>query len=326
MAEELILNELEAKIRALDEYKSKIGQLRTENGDLLSKLQSKEQDAMDVIKYLRSENDSLQEKLRIYAEDSEKAKEMTEKIVSRCRPRVKDPDPPAVGHESQRGSRLCHCRDGDTIQAQGRRQRERGIRWQMRKLQEELASLKSFKEQRDQYESTIARLREELAQEQTLAGGAQTGHDQCGKEAHRGEEVASLCFSCPILTLGCSRLQKEAHAQLMEIKRNTDEEGKVKNLEKSLSQVAKDFEREKERLVSKSKQDLQDTEVGGRRWARRRRGEGAQQDQEAGAGHHQPEIGGEERGEVRGGESGSRRGGRGLGLRDGEGMEIEGKE
>ena len=82
MAEELILNELEAKIRALDEYKSKINQLRNENGDLLSKLQSKEQDAMDVIKYLRSENDGLQEKLRIYAQDSEKAKEMTEKIVS----------------------------------------------------------------------------------------------------------------------------------------------------------------------------------------------------------------------------------------------------
>jgi len=291
------LNELEAKIRALDEYKSKIGQLRTENGDLLSKLQSKEQDAMDVIKYLRSENDSLQEKLRIYAEDSEKAKEMTEKIVMKAN---EDRDFAIAEMET----RFKH--------------KEEGRESEMRKLQEELASLKSFKEQRDQYESTIARLREELAQEQ---------------EAHR---QAMISVERKLIEEK-NRLQKEAHAQLMEIKRNTDEEvvnrldvstkrilqqnrrlaedlklhvqetaelqklkskleednkqlrrdlelneqqigeyakdrhrlsrevkdlqGKVKNLEKSLSQVAKDFEREKERLVSKSKQDLQDTEV-----------------------------------------------------------------
>ena len=68
--DELIINELEAKTRTLDEYKAKIEELRAENNDLLTKLQTKEEDAMKVIKYLREKNDELNDKLQIYSEES----------------------------------------------------------------------------------------------------------------------------------------------------------------------------------------------------------------------------------------------------------------
>jgi hypothetical protein len=289
MAEDLILNELEAKIRTLDEYKAKIEELRTENNDLLTKLQTKEQDAMEVIKYLRAENDSLQERLRIYSEESAKAKS-----------------------EAETTARAAYIeRDRAIAESDAEFQRKDAQRdAEVEKLTKELFALKAFKDRKEVLEGELERVHQELHD-------AQAAH----KEAMTGVERKLIEEK--------TRLQKEAHAQLMEIKRNTDEEvvnrldvstkrilqqnrrlaedlklhvqetaelqrvkakleeetkrlrrdlelneqqmneyaqdrlrhtkqtkdlqSKVKNLEKSLAQVVKDFERERERLLSKGK-------------------------------------------------------------------------
>lgn len=297
MAEDLILNELEAKIRTLDEYKAKIEELRVENNDLLSKLQTKEEDAMEVIKYLRAENDSLQEKLRIYSEESATAKadaETTVRTANEERDR-------AIAEMEAKFKVNEDTREGE-----------------VRKLREELFALKAFKDRKEVLEAELERVHQELTD-------AQAAH----KEAMTGVERKLIEEK--------TRLQKEAHAQLMEIKRNTDEEvvnrldvstkrilqqnrrlaedlklhvqetaelqrvkgkleeetkklrrdlelneeqmkeyaqdrfrhskqvkelqSKVKNLEKSLAQVVKDFERERERLLQKGKSDMHQTEV-----------------------------------------------------------------
>jgi len=297
MAEDLILNELEAKIRTLDEYKAKIEELRVENNDLLTKLQTKEEDAMEVIKYLRAENDSLQEKLRIYSEESATAKadaETTVRTANEERDR-------AIAEMEAKFKVNEDTREGE-----------------VRKLREELFALKAFKDRKEVLEAELERVHQELTD-------AQAAH----KEAMTGVERKLIEEK--------TRLQKEAHAQLMEIKRNTDEEvvnrldvstkrilqqnrrlaedlklhvqetaelqrvkvkleeetkklrrdlelneeqmkeyaqdrfrhskqvkdlqSKVKNLEKSLAQVVKDFERERERLLQKGKSDMHQTEV-----------------------------------------------------------------
>jgi len=289
MAEDLILNELEAKIRTLDEYKAKIEELRTENNDLLTKLQTKEQDAMEVIRYLRAENDSLQERLRIYSEESATAKSEAETTVR-------------TANEE---------RDRAIAEMEAEFQRNEGNReLEVDKLRKELFALKAFKDRKEVLEGELERVHQELHD-------VQAAH----KEAMTGVERKLIEEK--------TRLQKEAHAQLMEIKRNTDEEvvnrldvstkrilqqnrrlaedlklhvqetaelqrvkakleedtkrlrrdlelneqqmneyaqdrlrhtkqtkdlqSKVKNLEKSLAQVVKDFERERERLLSKGK-------------------------------------------------------------------------
>ena len=184
MAEELILNELEAKIRTLDEYKAKIAELRVENNDLLTKLQTKEQDAMEVIKYLRAENDSLQAKLRIYSEESATAKadaETTVRDANEARDR-------AIAEMEAQYEHKEETRKGEE-----------------RKLREELFALKAFKDRKEVLENELERVHQELYD-------AQAAH----KEAMTGVERKLIEEK--------TRLQKEAHAQLMEIKRNTDEE------------------------------------------------------------------------------------------------------
>jgi len=184
MAEELILNELEAKIRTLDEYKAKIEELRVENNDLLTKLQTKEQDAMEVIKYLRAENDSLQAKLRIYSEESATAKadaETTVRDANEARDR-------AIAEMEAQYEHKEETRKGEE-----------------RKLREELFALKAFKDRKEVLENELERVHQELYD-------AQAAH----KEAMTGVERKLIEEK--------TRLQKEAHAQLMEIKRNTDEE------------------------------------------------------------------------------------------------------
>jgi myosin heavy subunit len=289
MAEDLILNELEAKIRTLDEYKAKIEELRTENNDLLTKLQTKEQDAMEVIKYLRAENDSLQERLRIYSEESATAKSEAETTVRTA---------------NEERDRAIAEMEAEFKRNEGNRELE------VDKLRKELFALKAFKDRKEVLEGELERVHQELHD-------VQAAH----KEAMTGVERKLIEEK--------TRLQKEAHAQLMEIKRNTDEEvvnrldvstkrilqqnrrlaedlklhvqetaelqrvkakleedtkrlrrdlelneqqmneyaqdrlrhtkqtkdlqSKVKNLEKSLAQVVKDFERERERLLSKGK-------------------------------------------------------------------------
>lgn len=285
MAEDLILNELEAKIRTLDEYKAKIEELRVENNDLLTKLQTKEEDAMEVIKYLRAENDSLQEKLRIYSEESATAKSDAEATVRTA--------------NEERDRAIAEMEAKFKVNEDNRE-------GEVRKLREELFALKAFKDRKEVLEAELERVHQELTD-------AQAAH----KEAMTGVERKLIEEK--------TRLQKEAHAQLMEIKRNTDEEvvnrldvstkrilqqnrrlaedlklhvqetaelqrvkgkleeetkklrrdlelneqqmleyaqdrfrhskqvkdlqSKVKNLEKSLAQVVKDFERERERLL-----------------------------------------------------------------------------
>jgi hypothetical protein len=184
MAENLILNELEAKVRTLDEYKAKIEDLRIENSDLLTKLQTKEQDAMEVIKYLRSENDSLQDKLRMFAEESATAKSDAEATV-RTANEERDR---AIAEMEAKFKHNEEAREGD-----------------VRKLREELFALKAFKDRKEVLENELDRVHQELSD-------AQAAH----KEAMTGVERKLIEEK--------TRLQKEAHAQLMEIKRNTDEE------------------------------------------------------------------------------------------------------
>jgi DNA repair exonuclease SbcCD ATPase subunit len=181
MAEDLILNELEAKIRTLDEYKAKIEELRIENNDLLTKLQTKEQDAMEVIKYLRAENDSLQEKLRIYSEESATAKSDAETTVR------------TANEERDRAIAEMEAKFKHNEE-----QRETDVR----KLREELFALKAFKDREEVLETELKRVHQELSD-------AQAAH----KEAMTGVERKLIEEK--------TRLQKEAHAQLMEIKRNT---------------------------------------------------------------------------------------------------------
>jgi len=52
---------------------------------------------------------------------------------------------------------------------------------------------------------------------------------------------------------------KEKYRNSREVK---DLQNKVKNLEKSLSQVVKDFEKERDRLQSKGRQEKEELEVG----------------------------------------------------------------
>ena len=52
---------------------------------------------------------------------------------------------------------------------------------------------------------------------------------------------------------------KEKYKNSREVK---DLQNKVKNLEKSLSQVVKDFEKERDRLQSKGRQEKEELEVG----------------------------------------------------------------
>lgn len=63
------------------------------------------------------------------------------------------------------------------------------------------------------------------------------------------------------LELNEQQMQEYAQDRFRHSKKAKDLESKVKNLEKSLAQVVKDFERERERLVSKGQSDLHQTSV-----------------------------------------------------------------
>ena len=123
MAEELLINELEAKTRALDEFKSKIESLREENQDLLSQLQTKEHDTMEVIKHLRKENDRLQDELRVYQEEKEAAIKTAEDTIRQA---------------SEDRDRAIAEMEARTQQKEDARQAE------VRKLQEDLYHLKAL--------------------------------------------------------------------------------------------------------------------------------------------------------------------------------------
>jgi len=297
MAEELLMNELEVKTKALSDYKEKVEDLRVENLDILSQLQTKERDSMEVIKYLRKENEELQERLRKYKEEADSAREIAEKTM-RTANEERDR---AISEMETKFKNNDEVREAE-----------------VRKLREDLFSLKTFKDRKEVLEAELESVHQELFD-------AQTAH----KEAMSGVERKLIEEK--------TRLQKEAHAQLMEIKRNTDEEvvnrldvstkrilqqnrrlaedlklhvqetadlqrikaqleeenrrlkrdmelneqqvkeyakdrfkhsrevkelqTKVKNLEKSLSQVVKDFEKERDRLVGKGKQDMEESRV-----------------------------------------------------------------
>ena len=81
MAEELLLNELEAKSRILDEYRGKMEGLRKENQDLLTQLDTRERDNIEVVKYLQDENETLKEQLRKRMDESEISKETADKAI-----------------------------------------------------------------------------------------------------------------------------------------------------------------------------------------------------------------------------------------------------
>ena len=297
MAEELLVNELEAKTRSLDEFRARLEGLREENQSLLEQLHAKERDSMVVNKRLTEENESLKEKLEAFEKEAEEAK-----------------------LEAQQTARLAQEeRDLAIAEMEAKvKKNEEGREEEMYQLREELAALKAFKDRKEVVEAELERLQQELAD-------ARTAH----KEAMTGVERKLIEEK--------TRLQKEAHAQLQEIKRNTDEEvvnrldistkrilqqnrrlaedlklhvqetadlqkqkakleaetktlrrdlelnaglmeesakdrhrksreskelqSKVKNLEKSLAQVVKDFERERERLVAQGRTDLEETEI-----------------------------------------------------------------
>eukprot|EP00290_Baffinella_frigidus_P027395 CAMPEP_0180228874 /NCGR_PEP_ID=MMETSP0987-20121128/25057_1 /TAXON_ID=697907 /ORGANISM="non described non described, Strain CCMP2293" /LENGTH=386 /DNA_ID=CAMNT_0022193219 /DNA_START=46 /DNA_END=1203 /DNA_ORIENTATION=+ len=297
MAEELLVNELEAKTRSLDEFRARLEGLREENQSLLEQLQAKERDSMVVNKKLTEENETLREQLERFAQDAQQAKQDAQDTVK-------------VSSEE---------RDLAIAEMEAKvKKNEEGREAEVRKLREELSALKSFKDRKEVVESELERLQQELVD-------ARTAH----KEAMTGVERKLIEEK--------TRLQKEAHAQLQEIKRNTDEEvvnrldistkrilqqnrrlaedlklhvqetadlqkqkarleaetktlrrdlelnvglmdesakdrhrktreskelqNKVKNLEKSLAQVVKDFERERERLLAQGKTDLEETDI-----------------------------------------------------------------
>ena len=141
MAEELLLNELEAKSRILDEYRTRLEGLRKENQDLLVQLETKERDSMAVIKYLRQENDTLQEQLRVHKEESEIAKESAEKTI--------------LGANEDRDGAIAEM-EAKFQQADETREAE------LRRLREELHALKAFKERKDIIEADLERVQQEL--------------------------------------------------------------------------------------------------------------------------------------------------------------------
>jgi hypothetical protein len=155
-----------------------------ENMDILSQLQTKERDSMEVIKYLRKENEELQEKLRKYKEEADEAREVAERTMR------------TAGEERDRAISEIETkfRTNDEVREA-----------EVRKLREDLFSLKTFKDRKEVLEAELESVHQELFD-------AQTAH----KEAMSGVERKLIEEK--------TRLQKEAHAQLMEIKRNTDEE------------------------------------------------------------------------------------------------------
>jgi hypothetical protein len=145
MAEELLLNELEAKSRILDEYRTRLEALRKENQDLLLQLETKERDSMAVIKYLRQENDTLQEQLRVHKEESEIAKTTAEKTIH-------------VANEE---------RDGAIAEMESKFQQADETREaELRRLREELHSLKAFKDRKEIVEAELERVQKELFETQ----------------------------------------------------------------------------------------------------------------------------------------------------------------
>lgn len=295
--EALLVQQVENHSKTIDEFKNKLQSLREENQDLLEQLQTKEHDTMEVIRHLRKENDRLQEELRAYQEEKESAIKTAEDTIRQA---------------SEDRDRAIAEMEASSKQKDDTREAE------LRKLQQELADLRAFAKDKERMEHENNQLRMDLNEAQ-----------QAHKEAMTGVERKLIEEK--------TRLQKEAHAQLMEIKRNTDEEvvnrldvstkrilqqnrrlaedlklhvqetaelqrqkgkleeenralkrdlslnedqiqtyakdrfkhskevkdlqSKVKNLEKSLAQVVKDFERERERLVHKGKADVEDSEV-----------------------------------------------------------------
>lgn len=155
-----------------------------ENMDILSQLQTKERDSMEVIKYLRKENEELQEKLRKYKEEADEAREVAERTMR------------TAGEERDRAISEIETKfkTNDEVREA-----------EVRKLREDLFSLKTFKDRKEVLEAELESVHQELFD-------AQTAH----KEAMSGVERKLIEEK--------TRLQKEAHAQLMEIKRNTDEE------------------------------------------------------------------------------------------------------
>jgi hypothetical protein len=159
-------------------------QAQMENMDILSQLQTKERDSMEVIKYLRKENEELQEKLRKYKEEADEAREVAERTMR------------TAGEERDRAISEIETKfkTNDEVREA-----------EVRKLREDLFSLKTFKDRKEVLEAELESVHQELFD-------AQTAH----KEAMSGVERKLIEEK--------TRLQKEAHAQLMEIKRNTDEE------------------------------------------------------------------------------------------------------
>lgn len=253
--------------------------------------------APGVVPSCRKENEELQERLRKYKEEADEARDIAERTM---RTANEERDRAIAEIETK-------FKTNDEVREA-----------EVRKLREDLFSLKTFKDRKEVLEGELESVHQELFD-------AQTAH----KEAMSGVERKLIEEK--------TRLQKEAHAQLMEIKRNTDEEvvnrldvstkrilqqnrrlaedlklhvqetadlqrtkvaleqenqrlkrdmvlnkeqvdlyskekfknsrevkdlqTKVKNLEKSLSQVVKDFEKERDRLQSKGKAELEEMSV-----------------------------------------------------------------
>ena len=96
---------------------------------------------MAVIKYLRQENDTLQEQLRVHKEESEISKDSAEKTI-----RVANED-----------------RDGAIAEMEAKFQQvDEAREAELRRLREELHALKSFKERKDIIEAELERVHQEL--------------------------------------------------------------------------------------------------------------------------------------------------------------------
>mmetsp|Transcript_19366 Transcript_19366/g.45329 ORF Transcript_19366/g.45329 Transcript_19366/m.45329 type:complete len:477 (+) Transcript_19366:132-1562(+) len=294
MSLDLVLAELKAKDKSLQEFRQKHQAMLEENQRLVQTLADKEKDTFEVISYLRSENDSLKEQLSKFEDVVENAKEQVRVSTA------------AVNAE----------RDSMIEEMQTQFEKLESARHEeLRTLRSELQLLQDFKQRRAQLEKELDDARQELTdmqaahrdafaqlerklfeEKQRVQREAADKVDQIKR--HSEEEVVSrLDVSTKQIRQHNRKLTEDirlhvqeteevtrARDRLLEENRNLRRDmelneqsvqefakhsyrqskeikelnQKVRNLERSLTQIVRDFEHERDRVVTRNRQEAED--------------------------------------------------------------------
>lgn len=289
--------EVEALKSRLGETRARLEQVMAESNAMQQQQLAREQDTFEVVAFLRAENDTLQERLKHFEGEVSRAKRDAENEKQRVNA-ARDERIKEIETQTQLE---MEAKDAEVAALQARLKKVTLFEEQQRKLEEERERLRQeVFDQNLAHKEAFAALERKLIEEKArlqkeaenqVRAIAEKGEEEVYKKldattkriliqnrklsedlkAHIVEndklcsdklkleaEVTKLRLDLELHKQSVAEYAKHSFRQSQEIK---EQAGKVRNLERSLGTVVKDFERERNRVLSSHANFTEDLEL-----------------------------------------------------------------